>query len=644
MTAPFFPEQKEALQRFRARALFAAFFVVLLLSLIVLRLIQLQVQQHQHFSTLSQENRIKLEALPPTRGRIYDAQGVLLAGNSPAYSLTITLEKVKDLPALIQELAQIISIDEKDRKRFQRRRQQAHRPYQGIALRTHLTPEEVAHIAVNNYRFPAVSIQPELLRTYPLGELTAHVVGYVGRINERELRRIDASDYRGTRYIGKTGVEKSYEKSLHGHVGHQQVEVNAKGRVLRVLDSRLPVPGKNLHLYLDIRLQRDAFQLMQGRRGAIAAIDPNTGGILAMVSSPSFDPNPFVEGISVKAYSALRDSLDTPLFNRALRGQYPPGSTIKPFVGLAGLEFGIRRAGDRKYCPGYYQLPNNDHKYRDWKRWGHGSTDLRKALVESCDVYFYDLAHDLGIDRLHDFLTGFGFGRRTGIDIAGELGGLLPSRAWKRRTRKQAWYPGETLIVGIGQGTFLATPLQLAVATATLANRGKFIAPRIVRATQVPGSDRLEPVPTIVQDLPLHPTHVEEVIRDMTQVIEGKRGTARGIRTSAYRIAGKTGTAQVFTVGQKERYNEAQVAERMRDHALFIAFAPVEQPRIALAVIVENGGHGGAVAAPIARALMDSYLLGKSPEVLPEDQNASTRATSEGRSTPGPGGTDARSR
>ena len=643
MPFPFLQDQKDAIQLFRARAWFAAFFVVFLLSLIVLRLVQLQVQQHQHFSTLSQDNRIKLEALPPTRGRIYDAKGVLLAGNSPTYSLKIVLEKVKDLSALIDRLAQLISIDEKDRKRFQRRRRQARQPYEGVALRTHLTQVELARIAVNNHRFPAVSIQPELLRTYPLGSLTAHVVGYVGRINVQELQRIDAGDYRGTRYIGKSGVEKFYEKTLHGRVGHQQVEVNARGRVLRVLNSQLPAPGKNLHLYLDIRLQRDASQLMQGRRGAIVAIDPSTGGILAMVSSPTFDPNLFVEGISVKAYKALQDPLNTPMVNRAWQGQYPPGSTVKPFVGLAGLESGIIRAGDHKYCPGYYQLPNNEHKYRDWKRWGHGRTDLRKAIVESCDVYFYDLAHDLGIDRLHDFLARFGFGQRTGLDIAGEKGGLLPSRAWNRRKHNRAWYPGETLIVGIGQGTFLASPLQLAVATATLANRGKFIAPRIVRATQVPGSNAPEPVPTIVRDLHLHPAYVEEVIRDMTQVIEGRRGTARRIRTPAYRIAGKTGTAQVFTVGQKERYNEKQVAEHKRDHALFVAFAPVEKPRIAVAVIVENGGHGGSVAAPIARAVMDSYLLGKSPEPAP-DQNASTRSTSEGRSTPGPGGTEARLR
>jgi penicillin-binding protein 2 len=435
------------------------------------------------------------------------------------------------------------------------------------------------------------------------------VLGYVGRINEEELRRIDVADYRGTNYIGKGGVEKAYEDALHGHVGHQQVEVNAKGRVLRVLESRPPAPGKDLRLYLDIRLQQDAAAALEGLRGAIVAIEPATGGVLAMVSSPSFDPNPFVEGISVEDYAALRDSIDVPLFNRALRGQYPPGSTIKPFVGLGGLQTGAVGPTQTKYCPGFYRLPNNQHKYRDWKRWGHGRTALEKAIVESCDVYFYDLAHDMGIDRLHGFLGGFGFGERTGVDVAGELGGLLPSPEWKRRARNQAWYPGETLIVGIGQGAFLSTPLQLAVATATLANRGRFIEPRVARATHVPGLGAPEPIPARVRRLALDPGHVDRVIHAMTQVVEGQRGTARRIRSDAYRIAGKTGTAQVFTVGQQERYREEEVAERMRDHALFVAFAPVEEPRIAVAVIVENGGHGGAVAAPIARAVMDSYLL-----------------------------------
>ena len=621
MIHSLFKDDRQETRLFSRRVLLSAVMATILLLLVAGRVAHLQIEQYPHFSTLSQDNRVKIEPLAPTRGMIYDAHGLLLAGNSPSYSLVIVHEKVEDLEALIAELATLIPIADKDRQRYQRLRRQA-TPYQGAPLRTHLTEEEIARIAVNSHRFPGVDIRAELLREYPLGEFTAHVLGYVGRINEDELRRIDASDYRGTHYIGKIGVEKAYEEALHGHVGHRQVEVNAKGRVLRVLESQRPAPGQDLHLYLDIRLQRDAAAVMAGRRGALVAIDPRTGGVLALVSRPSFDPNAFVEGIGIKEYAALRDSIDVPLFNRALRGQYPPGSTVKPFVGLGGLATGVVRFHDGKYCRGYYQLPNNEHKYRDWRRGGHGHTGMERAIIESCDVYFYDLAHDMGIDRLHAFLGEFGFGARTGVDVAGELGGLLPSREWKRRARNRGWYPGETLIVGIGQGAFLATPLQLAVATATLANRGRFIVPQVARATHVPGLGAPQPIPPRVRDLKLNPRHLDQVIQAMVQVVEGPSGTARRIRTPAYRIAGKTGTAQVFTVGQKERYNEAQVAERKRDHAWFIAFAPVEEPRIAVAVIVENGGHGGSVAAPIARAVLDSHLLGKSPVLETQGEDA----------------------
>jgi penicillin-binding protein 2 len=477
----------------------------------------------------------------------------------------------------------------------------------------------VARIAVNGHRFPGVGIHAHLLRSYPLSEHTAHVLGYVGRINEEELERIDASDYSGTNYIGKGGVEKAYEDLLHGSVGHQQVEVNAKGRVLRVLESQAPGAGKDLRLFLDIRLQQDAAAALGDRRGAVVAIDPRTGGVLALVSRPSFDPNLFVEGIGTADYKALRDSPDKPLFNRAIRGQYPPGSTVKPFVGLGGLETGAVGRSETKWCPGFYRLPGHSHKYRCWKRWGHGTVALDKAIVQSCDVYFYRLAHDIGIDRLHEFLAGFGFGARTGIDVSGELGGLLPSKAWKRRARNEPWFPGETLIVGIGQGAFLTTPLQLAAATAALAARGRYVQPRVARATEVPGSESEREIPAVIRQLPLSPHRVDAVIASMTDVVESDRGTAKRIRTDAYRIAGKTGTAQVFTVGQKERYRESEVAERMRDHALFLAFAPVEDPRIAVAVIVENGGHGGSVAAPVARRVMDSYLLRDMPEAAPPE-------------------------
>jgi len=609
MVESTFKDHRGEARLFARRAVIAGVLVLVALLLVVGRLAHLQIQSHQHFSTLSQDNRVKIEPLPPTRGLIYDANGILLADNYPSYSLEITLEKVDDVDAIVAELGRIVRIEDSDRKRFERLRVQRRR-FEGVPIRSNLNQEEVARIAVNSHRFPGVEIHAELLRYYPLGEHTAHVLGYVGRINEDELTRIDNSDYAGTNFIGKGGVEKAYEELLHGHVGHQQVEVNAKGRVLRVLENRPPVPGKDLRLYLDIRLQQEAAAALGNNRGAVVAIDPRTGGVLAMVSRPSFDPNLFVEGIGISDYRALRDSPDTPLFNRALRGQYPPGSTVKPFVGLGGLETGVVGYGSRKYCPGFYQLPGQSHKYRDWKRWGHGTVSLEKSIVESCDVYFYDLAHDMGIDRLNRFLSGFGFGERTGVDVYGELGGILPSREWKKRARNQPWFPGETLIVGIGQGSFLATPLQLASATATLATRGRRIEPRVARATQIPGAPEVEPVAAVTRDLGLSPDHVEKVIHAMIQVVEGERGTAQRIRTNVYRIAGKTGTAQVFTVGQKERYRESEVEERMRDHALFVAFAPVEDPRIAVAVIVENGGHGGSVAAPIARQVMDAYLLG----------------------------------
>ncbi|MCG6862579.1 MAG: penicillin-binding protein 2 [Chromatiaceae bacterium] len=608
MVESIFKDHSGESRLFANRALVAGVLVFAAMLLVAGRLAQLQIENHAHFSTLSEDNRVRLEPLPPTRGLIYDANGILLADNYPSYSLEITLEKVQDLDATIKALGAFIDIGEQDLKRFSRMRKKRRR-FEGVPIRTDLGQDEVARFAVNGHRFPGVDIRAQLLRSYPLGEHTAHVLSYVGRINEQELERIDASDYAGTNYIGKGGVEKAYEDLLHGSVGYQQVEVNARGRVLRILESQPPTAGKDLKLYLDIQLQRDAAAALGDRRGAVVAIDPRTGGVLALVSLPSFDPNLFVEGISSADYKALRDSPDKPLFNRAIRGQYPPGSTVKPFIGLGGLELGAIGFTEPKWCPGFYQLPGHSHKYRCWNRWGHGTVSLEKAIVQSCDVYFYRLAHDLGVDRLHDFLAGFGFGEPSGIDVFGELGGLLPSREWKERARNQPWFPGETLIMGIGQGSYLATPLQLAAATATLAARGRFVQPRVARATEIPGSEAELAIPAAVRQLPLSPRNLDKVIASMAKVVESERGTAKRIRTNAYSIAGKTGTAQVFSVGQKERYRESEVAERRRDHALFVAFAPVEDPRIAVAVVVENGGHGGAVAAPVARQVMDAYLL-----------------------------------
>ncbi len=599
------------------RSVVAGVLVLIALALVTVRLVHLQVDNHEHFSVLSKDNRVKIQPIPPTRGLIYDARGLLIADNHPSFSLEVTIEKVEDLPGTIDALAAILPIDEKDRARFERMQHQRVR-FQGIPIRLNLTEEEVARFSLDSYRFPGVDVTAELIRTYPLGELTAHVLGYVGRINTDEMTRIDGSDYAGTHFIGKGGVEKAHEEILHGHVGYQQVEVNARGRVLRTLEGKPPVAGRDLLLYLDMGLQRAATDALGDNRGAVVAIDPRTGGVLTLVSKPGFDPNLFVQGIGQKDYHALLYSPDKPLFNRAVRGQYPPGSTVKPFVGFAGLAAGAIDAHKTVYCPGSYRLPGQSHRYRCWRRGGHGSVALEQAIVQSCDVYFYDLAHELGIERLKQALGAFGFGGRTGIDLSGELGGLVPSKEWKEQVRKQLWYPGETLIVGIGQGAFLATPLQLAVATATMANRGHFIAPRVARATRLPGDKQASELPVLSRPVEASdPRHWDQVIRAMTQVVESPNGTAKRIRSPDYRIAGKTGTAQVFTVGQNETYNASRVTERMRDHALFIAFAPVEDPRIAVAVIVENGGHGGSVAAPVARQVIDAYLGGTAPMAQP---------------------------
>jgi penicillin-binding protein 2 len=594
-------------QLFLGRAIVSSILVILVLAILAGRMFYLQVLSHEHFITLSKDNRVKLQPLPPTRGLIYDRNGITLAQNLPAYSLEITPEKAHNIDATLQALSRIIEISEEDIRRFRRLLKQ-HRRFDSIPLRIRLDGEEVSRLAVNRHRFPGVDVKASLLRDYPEGLQTAHLLGYVGRINRRELDYIDTSNYSGTSYIGKNGVEKSYESLLHGQVGLQQVEVNAKGRVLRVLQDQPPTPGDNLRLFLDMELQKIALEALGDFNGAVAAIEIKTGGVLTLVSKPGYDPNLFVEGISNEAYEALKSSIDNPLFNRAIRGQYPPGSTVKPFIGLAGLEYGVVGYHQETFCPGYYQLPGKEHKYRDWKKWGHGKVDMEKAIVESCDVYYYELARTLGIDRLHEFLTGFGFGQPTRVDLTGELSGLLPSREWKREKRREPWYPGETLIVGIGQGYFLTTPLQLAAATATLANQGHHIRPRVVATIEKPDGS-VQQSPKIIDDLQqLDPIHWNQVIDAMTLVVEGPRGTARAIRSDQYRIAGKTGTAQVFSVKQDEEYDEETVAKRKRDHALFIAFAPVEDPRIAIAVVVENGGHGGAVAAPIARKVMDHYL------------------------------------
>ncbi len=596
---------------FRARVLVSTALVTLLLLLLLLHLARLQIERHSHYTTLSQDNRVKLEPLPPTRGLVYDRNGVILAENLPTHSLEITPEQVVKLDQTLADLGQILEIRESDHQRFQKLFKQRRR-FESIPIRTRLNEAEVARFAVNQYRFPGVSLRADPLRDYPVKEEIVHVLGYVGRINKEEVQTLDTTDYSGTNYIGKTGVEKFYEEILHGTVGHQQVEINVVGRPIRVLESTPPIAGEDLHLSIDIGLQKLAYDTLGENNGAIVAIDPRNGSILLMVSKPGFDPNPFVEGISTKEFKTLQESEDKPLFNRVLRGRYPPGSTVKPFIGLAGLETGVTDTSSQTFCRGYYQLPGVDHKYRDWLRSGHGGMNLEQAIVQSCDVYYYDLAKKLGIDRIHSYLSQFGFGIKSGIDISGDLTGLLPSREWKKKKRKAPWYIGETLIVGIGQGYFLATPLELASATATLAARGMRFPPRVVHASSTHGvagpKNLIQAAGSPLTGLKRY--NIDHIIHAMAGVVEDKRGTARRIQSEQYRIAGKTGTAQVYSIAQDEEYDVEKLEKKMQDHALFIAFAPVEEPRIAIAVVVENGGSGSAVAAPIARQIMDRYLLG----------------------------------
>ena len=598
---------------FSNRAIIALGLIFLLLLLIFARLYFLQVIEQERYIALSKDNRIKVLPLPPSRGLIYDRNGVLLADNRVSYSLEVTPEKVKNLDFMLKELNNIITIEETDIVRFKKQLRQLRR-FRTLPLRYRLTDEEVASFSVHRHLFPAIEIKNNFTRYYPLGSTGVHTIGYVGRINEREIKIIDPSNYMGTNYIGKTGVEKYYEKELHGKTGFQHAETNVQGQIVRILERKPQVPGKNLYLNIDISLQKYIERIIAKQRAAVVAIEPKSGGILALVSMPHYDPNLFVNGIDVKSYHKLRDSTARPLINRAIRGQYPPGSTVKPFVGLAGLEYGITTSRTRTWCRGWYSIKGQKHRYRDWKKSGHGSMNLHQALQQSCDVYFYSLAQELGIDRLHSFMTRFGFGRKTGIDISGELSGLMPSREWKRRVRNKHWYPGETLIAGIGQGFMLATPLQLAVATATLSNRGQFKQPRIVFAMDDAKLDEMTVVPSTQQNTIYlrHPAYWNVSIGGMKAVVHGLRGTAYEIgKESEYRFAGKTGTAQVIAIKQKESYNAKKISKKFHDHALFVAFAPLKNPRIAVSVIVENGGSGSETAAPIAKQVMDYYLLHK---------------------------------
>jgi penicillin-binding protein 2 len=606
------------IQVFQNRSVVAVIISVLLVIILFSRLYYLQVIQHQHYSTLSTNNRVTIQAISPIRGLIYDAHGKIIAENLPSFTLHIIPEKVDDLDKVLTLLSKIVDLEESDIKRFKKQIKRKHR-FESVPIKFHLSEEEVAVLAVNRHRLPGVEVEAQLTRHYPYGKETAHVVGYVGRINEKELKKLNAegksTNYSGTNYIGKLGIEKSYEELLLGKVGFQQVETDVRGRVLRVLERTDPIPGKDLYLNLDIKLQQVAMQAFGDEQGALVAIDPNNGDVLSMVSMPTYDANLFVNGIGYKAYKELNTSVSRPLFNRTILGNYPPGSTTKPFFALAGLELEDILEDEETFCPGYYQLKGKEHKYRDWKKWGHGKTDMHKAIVESCDVYFYSLAYRLGIDKMYHFMSLFGFGQQTGVDVPGERSGLMPSRQWKRKAKSQAWFPGETLITGIGQGYLLVTPMQLVSGVATLANRGVRYQPQLVKSiSQVEDSGKIvksEVKPELTTTIPINKANNwKAVIEAMKAVIHSDRGTARRLnkKDMPYTIAGKTGTAQVFTVAQDDEYKEEELAKKLRDHALFVAFAPVEKPQIAVAVIVENGGHGGSVAAPIAGKVIEYYL------------------------------------
>ena len=595
---------------FKFRAIVAAIICLLLLAGLLFRLAWLQIVDYAHFADLSEHNRIRLMALPPTRGLIYDRNGIILAENKPTFHLEIIPEQVDNMEATLQGLGEIVTLTESELDRF-KEQLRVRRSFQSISLRARLSEDEVARLAVNRHRFPGMDINARLSRYYPQGETAAHAVGYVGRINASELTVIDEGNYRGTTHIGKTGLEKYYEAELHGQVGRQKVEVNAQGRVLRVIDKVAAVAGNDLVLNLDIELQRIAEEALGDFAGAVIAIEPHTGAVLAFVSKPGFDPNLFVHGISHKDYDALQYNDDKPLFNRAIFGQYPPGSTLKPFIGLAGIE--QHRIGTRESinCKGYYLLPDDatERKYRDWKKWGHGTSDLTSAIEQSCDVYFYELSYRMGIKGMHDFLAQFGFGEKSGIDLLGERKGILPSAEWKKKKQGKVWYPGETLIAGIGQGYMLTTPLQLAVATATLASRGEKIVPRLLKEVHMSNDDTVktrEPSRTMVKLR--RDNHWDIIINAMKKVVHGTRGTARATGLGMkFKMAGKTGTAQVFGIAQDEEYDEETVAKKLRDHGLFIGFGPAKDPVLAVAVVAENGEHGSAMA-PIAKILIQRYM------------------------------------
>lgn len=585
--------------------------VIFVFLIFISRLIFLQFTEYEWYANLSLNNQVRIVPIHPPRGLIYDRHGVCLADNKPAFSLELTPSRTANIPATLAALCPLLHLTESEKRTFAKQLKLKHQ-HESVPIRVKLTEEEVAIFIMEKHRFPGVEVVARLIRHYPLGEKAAHALGYIGPINEKELETLDISNYRGTYHIGKTGVEKHYESALHGKVGYQHVETDARGRTIRVLKRTPPEPGKNLHLGIDSRFQQAAFDALGDLSGAIIAIDPKTGEILALVSKPSFDPELFTQGIDATTYQALRNSPESPLFNRAITAQYPPGSTVKPCVALKALEQGTITPQFQIFDPGWYQLGGAGRLYRNWiflsKGHGHGTVDLEKAIMQSCDTYFFSIAHKLGVHHLHTIFTQFGFGKATGIDMAGETTGIAPSAEWKKRRKNEAWYPGDTLNIGIGQGYMLATPLQVAGLAVMLANKGESYKPHMVQATseigQAPIAVPLESVtPIVLNDA----TYWDLVINAMQKVVHTQGGTAYKISHGLnYTIAGKTGTAQVFNLKQNEKYEVNKTKEKLRDHSWFMGFAPVDNPQIAIAVLIENKYKTSG--SDIARIVLDRFF------------------------------------
>ena len=595
-------------RRIFARRLIFSMFIMLVMGLtLISRYVDLQVNQFQNFATDSDNNRVHVRPAAPTRGVIYDRNGEILADNRPTSNLSIIRERTDDLGQLINKVGSLITLTDNDITRFYSRLKRR-KPFEPTPLKFNLTEKEQAILAVNQHILDGTKVSARLTRFYPKRDLFTHVVGYVGRINDRESKIINPINYSGTDSIGKIGIEKFYEESLLGEVGSDHVETNARGRVMRVIDHVSPVAGNDLQLHLDSRLQQVAYEAFSGERGSLVAIEIETGGVLAMVSAPSYDANPFVSGISQKAYDALLNSEDKPMFNRSIRGQYPPGSTIKPLFGLIGLQSQSITTDTKIEDPGYFLMEGIERPWRDHnsERGGHGKgVDLAKAIIESCDVFFYKMGVKIGIDTLATSSEAFGLGKKTNIDLPGERSGIMPSRIWKKNARGASWFDGDTINVSIGQGFMLTTPLQLAVMTARIASRGDLIQPQIVKS--INGVEN--PTIKVTESSKISDKHWNYIHESMRDVVHSNRGTARGINKGlTYNIAGKTGTAQVISINASDEYDRSKISERQWDHALFVAFAPAENPKIAVALIVENGEHGSSAAAPIARTVIDTYI------------------------------------